>query len=79
MDELWKRAAQCSLVPELPWIAEPQNRSEVAEAMMRGVCRACSARADCEAYVERTGVVSGFWAGRDRTPRPEASEEGGAA
>jgi hypothetical protein len=46
---------------------------------MRVVCAGCGAFTDCEEYVERYGIVSGFWAGRERTSITDSSERGGAA
>lgn len=75
----WRASALCALFPELPWIAEPQDRSEAAEAALRSVCGGCPVRLECTSYVERAGIVSGFWAGQDRTPASDVSRSGGAA
>ena len=78
MSSGWRHQALCAAFSGLPWIAEPEDCSSAAERAMQCVCGACPVRAECEAYVDRAGIVSGFWAGRDRTA-VELSETGGAA
>lgn len=79
MGAAWKDEALCGRFPDLPWIAEPQDCSRASRAAMRVVCSACPVQAECEAYVDRMGILGGFWAGQDRTPAAEASQSGGAA
>jgi hypothetical protein len=79
MSQDWRKAALCRHFPDLPWIAEPRDRSLAAEILLCRVCAACPVRTECWAYVELSGIVSGFWAGSDRAHAYEVSETGGAA
>ena len=79
MNVEWQLEALCALFPDLPWITEPSERPQAAVAAMTTVCAACPVYAACESYVVRTGIVSGFWAGEDRTPSSGLSSSGGAA
>jgi hypothetical protein len=79
MSDHWRSGALCRHFSSMPWLVEPDRRSSGSEASMRAVCRACPVRPACEAYVERYGIISGFWAGRDRTPDEQAANQGGAA
>ena len=69
----WAAAATCkqSRPDELFVRGAEQHKAKT-------VCGACPVRVECEAYVDRAGIVSGFWAGRDRTP-VDLTETGGAA
>ena len=49
-----------------------------AEAM-RTVCDACPVERECAAFVQTEGIVSGFWAGRARTPSGSGAGTGDAA
>ena len=79
MSEPWMTEALCSWFPTDQWIVEPADRSAASEAALGAVCRACAVRADCEAYVGRAGIVSGFWAGLDRSPHEAPARADGAA
>ena len=79
MDLDWMDAALCRHFPGQPWIAEPEARSTASEAAMGAVCQSCAVFERCQKYVDRVGIVSGFWAGSDRTPADSASDVGGAA
>ena len=79
MSEPWMTEALCSWFPIVQWIVEPADRSTASEAALGAVCRACSVRADCEAFVGRAGIVSGFWAGLDRSPVEASARADGAA
>jgi hypothetical protein len=79
MSDHWRSEALCRHFSAMPWLEDPEDRSWSVEAAMEAVCRACPVRPDCETYVTRYGIVSGFWAGRDRTPDAEATSHGGAA
>jgi hypothetical protein len=79
MGDDWRSGALCRHFLGMPWLAEPEDLSPSSEAALRAVCMACPVQSDCEAYVERYGIVSGFWAGRDRTPDAQATTRGGAA
>jgi hypothetical protein len=79
MSEPWMAEALCAFFPSDQWIVEPEDRSAAAEAALGAVCRACGVRVDCEAYVVREGIVSGFWAGLDRSPQDEPARADGAA
>jgi hypothetical protein len=79
MSEPWMTGALCAWFPSDQWIVEPEDRSAAAEAALRAVCRACRVRVDCEAFVSREGIVSGFWAGLDRSPQDEPARADGAA
>jgi hypothetical protein len=75
----WMSAALCAQFPDLLWIAEPDRTSHAARTSMRLVCCLCPVQAECRAYVEERGIVSGFWAGSDRSPTAHAEREDGAA
>jgi hypothetical protein len=75
----WMSSALCATFPHLLWIAEPENTSDAARASMRLICGLCPVAAECRSSVEETSVVSGFWAGRDRTPQLQAEMTEGAA
>jgi hypothetical protein len=79
MSDDWRSEALCRQFSSMPWLVEPDRRSLSSKASMRVVCRACPVRSECEAYVERYAIISGFWAGRDRTPDTQATSRGGAA
>lgn len=79
MSHAWMRSALCRCFPDLPWIEEPHRRSRAGEVVLESVCGACSVHSECRAYVERVDIVSGYWAGEDRTPPSELSDSGGAA
>lgn len=79
MDEHWMTQALCRHFPQMPWIVEPEQRPRTAVAAMSAGCLACAVRSDCESFVDRKQIVSGFWAGADRTPEAHASRSGGAA
>jgi hypothetical protein len=79
MSEQWMAEALCSWFPSDQWIVEPEDRSAASEEALRAVCRACRVEVDCEAYVAREGIVSGFWAGLDRSPQDEPVRADGAA
>ena len=79
MSEPWMAWARYSWFPTVQWIVEPADRSAASEAALGAVCRACSVRADCEAFVGRAGIVSGFWAGLDRSPHEAPARADGAA
>lgn len=74
----WRAQAWCRLVPELPWIAEPEVVNDAELAAMSGVCAGCPVVFECMDYVACEGITSGFWAGADRTPG-DGTELGGAA
>lgn len=61
----WMRRAACRTRTALPWTADGFSHPRVhgVAAQMRAVCGSCPVRRSCEAYVERAGVTSGFWAG----------------
>lgn len=79
MSAPWQLDALCALFPDLPWLAEPEDRSRAAIAAMSTICAACPVRRSCEAYVDRANIVGGFWAGEDRTPLSNLSSSDGAA
>ena len=79
MSGQWMTEALCAWVPSDQWIVEPENRSAASLAALGAVCRACRVQVDCEACVAREGIVSGFWAGLDRSPQDEAARADGAA
>ena len=71
----WHGEALCRLFSNLPWIEEPERVTDSAAASMGVVCDVCPVRRACEDYVADHEVLSGFWAGRDRTP-PAMSMDG---
>ena len=79
MSEPWMTGALCFWFPTDQWIVEPADRSAASEAVLGAVCMACSVRADCEAYVGRAAIVSGFWAGLHRSAHEAADRADGAA
>jgi hypothetical protein len=79
MPEPWMTVALCAWSPSDQWIVEPENRSAASQAALGAVCRACRVEVACEAYVAREGIVSGFWAGLDRSPQEEPARADGAA
>ena len=66
----WRARALCALFPDLPWIAEPDERDVASVRAMEAVCDACPVHRDCGAFADRYEVTAGFWAGKDRTPAP---------
>jgi len=79
MDSDWRAHALCSHFPGLPWIAEPEDQAVAAVRGMTVVCLACPVTERCARYVVEAEIVSGFWAGSDRTPTRAAHNAGGAA
>ena len=79
MVPFWMSQGLCGTFASLPWIAESEARSPAATAAMELVCHLCPVRVECEKYVDSTHVVSGFWAGRDRTPDSVDARRDGAA
>ena len=77
--EDWMDLSLCRRFPALPWIAEPGGCKPAVTSAMGAVCLACTVRLECESFVGREGIISGFWAGQDRTPESEESSQGGAA
>ena len=65
MSEVWRGLALCRTFSNLPWIAEPAERSDAAVGAMLAVCLSCPVFSDCAGYAERHGINSGFWAGLD--------------
>lgn len=74
MSEDWRDLALCRRFPDLPWIAEPQDRSQGAQRAMSAVCGACPVAAECADFAARHRVTSAFYAGRDRTPEDDTAE-----
>ncbi|GGD12651.1 WhiB family transcriptional regulator [Nocardioides daphniae] len=74
MNDDWRDHALCRRFPDLPWIAEPQDRSEGAQQALEAVCRACPVADACADFASHHRVTSAFYAGRDRTPEVEAKE-----
>jgi len=68
MRTTWRDAALCQTYPDLPWILDPDRVTPVEVGWMEVVCAACPVSFECGDYADATGVTSGFWAGRDRTP-----------
>lgn len=62
----WRDRALCLSFPDMPWIAEPQDRSVAAERAMAVVCTSCPVQLECAAYADRYRICAGFWAGNDR-------------
>ena len=79
MSEPWMAWALCSWFPSDQWIVEPADRSAASQEALGAFCRACAVQADCEAYVGRAAIVSGFWAGLDRSAHEAADRADGAA
>jgi len=79
MDSDWRAHALCPHFPRLPWINEPEDQAVAAVRAMTVVCLACPVTERCARYVVEAGIVSGFWAGRDRTPTPVELGQGGVA
>lgn len=73
--EHWTAEALCREFPNLPWLAEPEDRRSSAETAMRVVCGACPVFADCADFVRRCRITAGFWAGRGREPEAESAGE----
>jgi hypothetical protein len=69
--EAWMTKAWCPQVMELPWTAEPDRVSFAGEVAMAAVCANCPVWTDCDAYVTKAGITSGFWAGAHRDPTAE--------
>lgn len=64
----WQCAALCQSYPDFPWISDADRVTPVETVLMETVCAACPVVFECGDYADCEGVVSGFWAGRDRTP-----------
>ena len=75
----WRAHTLCRHFPRLPWIAEPEDQAGGAVRAMTVVCLACPVTQRCAQYVVEAGIVSGFWAGRDRTPTHVERGQGGVA
>ena len=69
MASTWRDAALCQRYPDLPWVWDPDRVTTVDTACMGVVCAACPVVFECGDYADCEDVTSGFWAGRDRTPR----------
>lgn len=79
MDSDWPANSLCQHFPSLPWIAEPEDQLVSAVRAMTVVCLACPVTEQCARYVVEAEIVSGFWAGRDRTPTSVDRSHGGVA
>ena len=75
----WMSEALCAAFVNLPWIAEPEDSSASARRSMGLVCDLCPVRSECSEYVRDEHIVSGFWAGADRSEQDPWSRSGGAA
>lgn len=73
--ESWMRLAVCRAFPELPWLSDRDQVTEVDRIGMVGACRACGVVEACAAFVIAEQITGGFWAGefRDLPDLPDAS------
>jgi len=79
MTESWMSEALCRHFPTPTWIVEPEGRTPASTAALTAVCLSCPVRPACAGYVLRKGIVSGFWAGTDRSPSKVIDRADGAA
>jgi hypothetical protein len=66
LDVSWMDRAACVDAPGLPWLAEPDETFLDERLAMTATCAGCRVLSECADYLERAGVVGGFWAGQHR-------------
>jgi hypothetical protein len=66
LPEAWMRLAVCQAFPELPWLSDHDQVTDVDRLRMVAACRSCGAFERCSAFVTRDSITGGFWAGEFR-------------